>query len=79
MILVFSTTATEADTLIELPSKLPEAIVDPGINKDVDNEAEINQYLTLAQLGNFLRELSVKGKNNKFHPEGYLTTAVDGN
>ncbi len=33
--------------------------------KEDDNEAEIGKYLTLAQLGNILRELSVKGKNDK--------------
>ena len=29
---------------------------------DEDNETEISEYLTLAQLGSILRELAVKGK-----------------
>ena len=33
-----------------------------AVSKDEDNETEISQYLTLAQLGNILRELSVLGK-----------------
>ena len=33
-----------------------------AVSKDEDNETEISQYLTLTQLGNILRELSVLGK-----------------
>ena len=33
-----------------------------AVSKDEDNEKEISQYLTLTQLGNILRELSVRGK-----------------
>ena len=59
----FSTNETESEKLLETSSKLFETInVDQDIRKDEDNEAEISQYLTLAQLGNILRELSVKGK-----------------
>lgn len=61
---VCSATITESDKLFELSSKLPETTADQGNNEDEDNEADINQYLTLFQLGNILRELSVKGKNN---------------
>ncbi|KAJ7339375.1 hypothetical protein OS493_005769 [Desmophyllum pertusum] len=57
-----SAIVTESDKLHELSSKLPETTVDQEKNKDDDNEAEIGQYLTLAQLGNILRELSVNGK-----------------
>ncbi|KAJ7339383.1 hypothetical protein OS493_005778 [Desmophyllum pertusum] len=56
-----SAIVTESDKLHELPSKLPETTVDQEKNKDDDNEAEIGQYLTLAQLGNILGELSAKG------------------
>ena len=59
----FSTNETESEKLLETSSRLPETIiVDQDIRKDEDNEAEVSQYLTLAQLGNILRELSVKGK-----------------
>lgn len=61
---VCSATITESDELFELSSKLPETTADQGNNDDEDNEADISQYLTLFQLGNILRELSVKGKNN---------------
>ena len=61
----FSATATESDKLHELSPKLPETTVDLEIKNDDDNEADITQYLTLAQLGNILRELSVKGKNDR--------------
>lgn len=61
---VCSATITESDKLFELSSKLPETTADQGNNEDEDNEADISQYLTLFQLGNILRELSVKGKNN---------------
>ena len=64
MTLVFSATVTESDKLLELPSKLPENTTDQGKSKDDDNEAEISEYLTFAQLGNILRELSVKGRND---------------
>ena len=58
----FSANETESDKLLEMSSMLPESmLVDEKLWKDEDNEAEISQYLTLAQLGNILRELSVKG------------------
>ncbi len=63
--LVFSATVTESDKVLEFSSKLPETTADQEKTKDDDNEAEISEYLTLAQLGNILRELSVKGKNDK--------------
>jgi len=45
-------------------SKLPETTAELDNNEDEDNEADIRQYLTLSQLGNILRELSVKSKGN---------------
>jgi len=62
---VCSVTITEAD---ELSLKLPETTVEQENNEDEDSEADIRQYLTLSQLGNILRALSVKGKNNTRHP-----------
>ena len=56
----FSATVTESD---ELSSKFPETVAEQENNEDED-EADIREYLTLSQLGNILRELSVKGKNN---------------
>ena len=38
------------------------SITDEGGDMDEDNETEISDYLTLAQLGSILRELAVKGK-----------------
>ena len=58
---VCSATITELD---ELSSMLPETTAEQENNEDEDTEAEIREYLTLFQLGNILRELSVKGKNN---------------
>ena len=58
---VFSATITESD---ELSLMLPENTAEQEYNEDEDTEAEITEYLTLSQLGNILRELSVKGKNN---------------
>ena len=61
MIFVRSVTITESD---EVSSKLPETTAELDNNEDEDNEADIRQYLTLSQLGNILRELSVKSKGN---------------
>jgi len=60
-----SATVTESD---ELSSKLPETSAEQENNEDEDTEADIREYLTLSQLGNILRELSVKGKNNTRYP-----------
>jgi len=65
MIFVCSATITESK---ELSSKLPETIAEQENNEDEDTEADIREYLTLSQLGNILRALSVKGKNNTRHP-----------
>ena len=62
---VCSATITESE---EMSSKLPETTAEQDNNEDEDTEADIRQYLTLSQLGNILRELSVKGKNNTRHP-----------
>ena len=61
LIFVCSATVTESD---ELSSKFPETTAEQENNEDEDTEADIREYLTLSQLGNILRELSVKGKNN---------------
>ena len=58
---VFSATIAESD---ELSSMRPETTAERENNEDEDTEADIREYLTLSQLGNILRELSVKGKNN---------------
>lgn len=57
---IHSVTIGESDRLLELPSQLPQSLHEG--NRDEDNEAEIGEYLTLAQLGSILRELAVKGK-----------------
>ena len=58
---VFSTTTAESD---ELSSVLADTTAEQENNEDEDTEAGIREYLTLSQLGNILRELSVKGENN---------------
>ena len=68
---VCSASITESD---ELSLMLPENTAEQENNEDEDTEAEITEYLTLPQLGNILRELSVKGKNNdtlKRHIRGF--------
>ena len=49
---------------MELPAKSSESFIDHEGSSDDDNEAKISEYLTLAQRGNILRELAVKGKTN---------------
>ena len=59
---IYSETLTESDRSLESLSKLPQNRIYQEKRRDEDNEAEISEYLTLAQLGNILRELAVKGK-----------------
>ena len=69
MIFVYSATITESD---EVSSKFSETTAELDNNEDEDTEADIGQYLTLSQLGNILRELSVKSKDNIL-----LTSAIN--
>ncbi|XP_022803330.1 E3 ubiquitin-protein ligase rnf213-alpha-like isoform X2 [Stylophora pistillata] len=67
-----SANESESDMSLESSSKLIEKdLVDQKTSRD--EETEISQYLTLTQLGNILRELSVKGKQttNRTFP-GFL-------
>lgn len=58
-----SANETESDMALETSSTSAEIITEEQkVSKDEDNETEISQYLTLCQLGNILRELSVLGK-----------------
>ena len=58
-----SANETESHIAPEMSSTFAENIIEEQkVSNDEDNEAEIRQYLTLAQLGNILRELSVLGK-----------------
>ena len=58
----FSENETDSD-LVQKMSTLAQTIVaEQAVSKDEDIETEISQYLTLTQLGNILRELSVPGK-----------------
>ena len=62
-IFYFSENETDTDQVLEMSSKPAETIFgEHAVSKDEDNETEISQYLTLTQLGNILRELSVLGK-----------------
>lgn len=65
--LIFVCSATLTESADELSSKFPETTAEQVNNEDEDTEAEIGEYLTLSQLGNILRELSVKGENNSRH------------
>ena len=60
---MYSETLKESDKSLESPMKPSESSTDQERSSDDDNEAEISEYLTLAQLGSILRELAVKGKN----------------
>lgn len=55
-----------------MSSKFSETTAELDNNEDEDTEADIRQYLTLSQLGNILRELSVKSKGNIL-----LTSAIN--
>ena len=59
----FSENETDKDQVLEMSSTPAETIfAEHAVSKDEDSETEISQYLTLTQLGNILRELSVLGK-----------------
>ena len=59
----FSEKDIDSDLILEMSSTPAETTVaEQAVSKDEDNEREIGQYLTLTQLGNILRELSVLGK-----------------
>ena len=59
----FRENETDLDLVLEMSSTTAETIfAEQAVSQDEDNETEINQYLTLTQLGNILRELSVLGK-----------------
>lgn len=55
-----------------MSSKFSETTAELDNNEDEDTEEDIRQYLTLSQLGNILRELSVKSKGNIL-----LTSAIN--
>lgn len=57
-----SATISKPDHSDNLLSKLHRSSIDQEGNGDEDDEAEISEYLTLAQLGSILRELTMKGK-----------------
>ena len=62
-IFYFSENETDTDQVLEMSSTPAETIfAEHAVSKDEDSETEISQYLTLTQLGNILRELSVLGK-----------------
>lgn len=67
-----SANESESDMAVEMSSTSAETITEEQeVRKDKDNEAEIGQYLTLAQLGNILRELSALGKTLAFMESPY--------
>ena len=69
----FSEKDTDSDLVLEMSPTPAETIVaEQAVSKDEDNEREIGQYLTLTQLGNILRELSVLGKTLTYIHEKQL-------
>ena len=60
---LYSETLKQWDRSVEVPT-MPDAesTVYQDAQHDEDNETEISEYLTLAQLGSILRELAIKGK-----------------
>ena len=72
-IFYFSENETVTDQVLEMSSTPAETIfAEHAVSKDEDNETEISQYLTLTQLGNILRELSVVGKTLTYIHEKQL-------
>ena len=73
----FSEKDTDSDLVLEMSPTPAETIVaEQAVSKDEDNEREIGQYLTLTQLGNILRELSVLGKTLTYIHEKQLKTLL---
>ena len=69
----FSEKDTDSDLVLDMSPTPAETIVaEQAVSKDEDNEREIGQYLTLTQLGNILRELSVLGKTLTYIHEKQL-------
>ena len=58
----YSEALRQSENAVEKTPMPAGSITDKGGNRDEDNETEISEYLTLAQLGSILRELAVKGK-----------------
>jgi len=58
----YSEALRQSENAVEKSPMPDESITDEGGDIDEDNETEISEYLTLAQLGSILRELAVKGK-----------------
>ena len=58
----YSEALRQSENAVEKSPMPAGSITDKGGVIDEDNETAIREYLTLAQLGNILRELAVKGK-----------------
>ena len=57
-----SETLRQSENAVEKSPMPAGSITSKGRDIDEDNETEISEYLTLAQLGSILRELAVKGR-----------------
>ena len=58
----YSETLRQSENAVEKSPMPAGGITDKGGDIDEDDETEISEYLTLAQLGSILRELAVKGR-----------------
>ena len=58
----YSEALRQSENAVEKTPMPAGSITDKGGDIGEDNETEISEYLTLAQLGSILRELAVKGK-----------------
>ena len=58
----YSETLRQCENAVEISPMPAVNITGQGGDIDEDNETEISEYLTLAQLGSILRELAVKGR-----------------
>ena len=58
----YSETLRQSENAVEKSPMPAGSITDKGGDIDEDDETEISEYLTLAQLGSILRELAVKGR-----------------
>lgn len=58
----YSEALRQSENAVEKSPMPARSMTDEGGDIDEDDETEISEYLTLAQLGSILRELAVKGK-----------------
>ena len=58
----YSESLGQSEKAVKISTMPAGSIIGQVEDIDEDNETEISEYLTLAQLGSILRELAVKGR-----------------